>query len=79
MILPGIINNARMQGIMERTANAVEKTVEEVEAEYLNYISMRTKIEPEEIADMVLFLASDAAPHVTGQLIGVCGNTEWEI
>ena len=79
VILPGMINNARMQGMMERTAEATGKSVEEIEAEHLNYISMRTKIEPDEIADMVLFLASGAAPHVTGQLVGVCGNAEWEI
>jgi hypothetical protein len=28
---------------------------------------------------MVLFLCSDAAKHVTGQLIGVDGNIEWEM
>jgi NAD(P)-dependent dehydrogenase (short-subunit alcohol dehydrogenase family) len=53
--------------------------VEDVEGEYLRYISMRSKISPEEIADMVLFLASPAARHVTGQLVGVDGNIEWEI
>ena len=39
---------------------------------------MRTKIQPAEIAEMVLFLCSDAARHVTGQLISVDGNVEWE-
>ena len=32
----------------------------------------------EEIADMVLFLASDGAAKVTGELISVSGNVEWE-
>lgn len=77
-ILPGMINNERMIGIVKREAAKSGKTVEEVEADYLKYISMRSKIETEEIADMVLFLASDKAPHVSGQLIGVCGNVEWE-
>ena len=40
---------------------------------------MRTRIETEEIADMVMFLALEKARHVTGQLIGVCGNVEWEV
>jgi NAD(P)-dependent dehydrogenase (short-subunit alcohol dehydrogenase family) len=39
---------------------------------------MRTKIQPVELADMVLFLCSDAARHITGQMIGVDGNIEWE-
>jgi NAD(P)-dependent dehydrogenase (short-subunit alcohol dehydrogenase family) len=77
-ILPGMINNQRMQNIMERLAKRAEKTVEEVEESLLKYVSMRTKIEPEEIADTVLFLTSPAARHITGQLIGVDGNLEWE-
>ena len=32
-----------------------------------------------EVADMVLFLASYQARHISGQLVGVCGNFEWEI
>ena len=78
-ILPGMINNDRMRGIIARNAEATGRTAKEIEEEYLQYISMRSKIEPDEIADMVLFLASDAARHVSGQLIGVCGNVEWEI
>ena len=30
------------------------------------------------VADMVLFLASDAARKVTGELVSVSGNAEWE-
>lgn len=78
-ILPGMINNERMRGIIRRNAEAVGRTEREVEDEYLQFISMRTKIEPSEIADMVLFLASPAARKVTGELISVSGNVEWEI
>lgn len=77
-ILPGMIDNERMRGIVRRAAQAQGKSVEQVEAEYLGYISMRTKISPEEIASMVVYLASPPARHVTGQLIGVDGNSEWE-
>jgi NAD(P)-dependent dehydrogenase (short-subunit alcohol dehydrogenase family) len=77
-ILPGMIDNERMRGIVARNAAASGKTAEEVEAGYLRYISMRSKVDPSEIADMVLFLASDRGRHVSGQLIGVCGNVEWE-
>ena len=69
----------RMQGIIETNARAQGRTAAEVEAGYLQYISMRTKIEPSEIADMVLFLASEGARKVTGELISVSGNSEWEI
>lgn len=78
-ILPGMIDNARMQRIVAANAQATGRSERDVEADYLKYISMRTKVEPAEIADMVLFLASDAARKITGELIAVSGNVEWEI
>jgi NAD(P)-dependent dehydrogenase (short-subunit alcohol dehydrogenase family) len=77
-ILPGAIDNQRFTNVMTRIAEQSGRSVAEVEAEQLQFISMRTKIQPAEIADMVLFLCSDAARHVSGQLIGVDGNIEWE-
>ncbi len=78
-ILPGMIDNARMRRIVRASAEATGRTPEEVEADYLKYISMRAKIDPAEIADMVVFLASDGARKVTGELIAVSGNVEWEV
>jgi NAD(P)-dependent dehydrogenase (short-subunit alcohol dehydrogenase family) len=77
-ILPGAIDNQRLKNVLSRIAEQEGRTLDEVEAESLQFVSMRTKIQPDEIADMVLFLCSDAALHVTGQMIGVDGNMEWE-
>jgi NAD(P)-dependent dehydrogenase (short-subunit alcohol dehydrogenase family) len=35
-------------------------------------------IDPDEVAAVALFLASENARHISGQEIGVCGNVEWE-
>lgn len=77
-ILPGAINNARMKKIVSDKAAALGQPLEAVTQEFLKYISMRTMVEPAEIADMVLFLASDGARKVTGELVSVSGNVEWE-
>jgi NAD(P)-dependent dehydrogenase (short-subunit alcohol dehydrogenase family) len=77
-ILPGAINNARMKKIVSDKAAALGQPLEAVTREFLKYISMRTMVEPAEIADMVLFLASDGARKVTGELLSVSGNVEWE-
>ena len=77
-IRPGFINNARSQAIVQRIADQTERSVDEVEASFFKFISMRTKIEPVEIADMAVFLASDGAKHVTAQVIAVDGLIEWE-
>ena len=46
----------------------------ELRAEFTENIALRRMIPPEDIADMVLFLASDASRSVTGQAIHVCGG-----
>ena len=77
-ILPGMIDNARMQGIVAAKARETGQAPEEVEAGYLRYISMRSKTQPSDLAEMVLFLASDAGRLISGELIAVSGNLEWE-
>jgi len=77
-ILPGGINNDRLNMIFERCAKDQGITVEEFEKEALRYVSMRTKIEPAELADTVYFLATDTAPHITGLMMEVSGGAEWE-
>lgn len=77
-ILPGAVQGARGDGITAGVAADKGISVEQARAESLQYISMRTDINPTEIGDMICFLASDGAKHVTGQFIGVCGNMEWE-
>ncbi len=52
--------------------------VEEFEKEAPRYMSMRTRIEPFELADTELFLCSDLAPNITGHLMEVSGGAEWE-
>ena len=77
-ILPGGINNDRLNMIFGRCAKEAGVSLEEYEKEALRYVSMRTKIEPKELADAVYFLATDTAPHVTGLLMEVSGGQEWE-
>lgn len=77
-IRPGYVNSDRMKNILTAKAEAEGSTLEALEQTFLDYISMRTKVEPAEIGDMAVFLASGAARHVTGQLLSVDGNIEWE-
>jgi NAD(P)-dependent dehydrogenase (short-subunit alcohol dehydrogenase family) len=77
-ILPGWINNERGNAVLARKAAVTGIPVATLKSEGLEFISMRTQIEPEEIADMMAFLCSAKARHVSGQHIGVCGNAEYE-
>jgi len=77
-IRPGGIDNDRLKMVVQRRADAEGVSMEHLMEQSLKYVSMRTLIQPSELADMVVFLASDKARHVTGQIIAVDGNSEWE-
>ena len=77
-ILPGIVDNPRGRGLIERHAREEGVDYGTATQRVLGFVSMRTLIAPEEIADVAVFLASDRARHVTGQFISVDGNVEWE-
>ena len=77
-ILPGSIENERGRRLLRERAERQGVSYEDALAQRLGYISMRSRITPEEIGDTALFLASPAARHISGQFLSVCGNVEWE-
>jgi NAD(P)-dependent dehydrogenase (short-subunit alcohol dehydrogenase family) len=75
-ICPGPILGARMERVLAQESAARGRPAEEIKEEYTRKTSLRAWIDASEIADMAVFLASDKARHVSGQIIGVDGNTE---
>lgn len=77
-ILPGAIRGPRIERVVAAKAQALGVPAAEYERSLLRYISMRTMVEPDDIAAMIEFLASPGGVRISGQLIGVDGNVEWE-
>lgn len=75
-ICPGAVEGARMEGVLEREAAAKGMTRDAVYQGYAAGTSMRAFVEASDIADMAVFLGSDAARMVSGQVIAVDGHTE---
>lgn len=75
-ILPGLVDGPRGQRVISEQAAARGMSLEEYMPFFLHNISMHTAVSMKEVADMAAFLASDLAPHISGQSISVCGNFE---
>jgi NAD(P)-dependent dehydrogenase (short-subunit alcohol dehydrogenase family) len=75
-ILPGIVEGPRMTGVIRDRAAQVGISYGEMEARYLEKVSLRRMVSPQDVADMVLFLLSPAGKNISGQSLGVDGNVE---
>jgi NAD(P)-dependent dehydrogenase (short-subunit alcohol dehydrogenase family) len=75
-ICPGAVEGPRMEGVLTREAAAKGMTRDQVYAGYAKGTSMRSFVEAEDIANMAVFLGSNAARLVSGQVIAVDGHTE---
>lgn len=74
-ICPGSVEGPRMEGVLAREATLRGMTRDEVYAGYASGTAMRTWVEARDIANMAVFLSSDAARYVSGQVIAVDGHT----
>ena len=75
-IVPGNVNGDRLDRVVAAHAQADGLEPQQVRRMYALGTSMQCYVEPEEIADMICYLSSDYARHVSGQIIAVDGNTE---
>jgi len=75
-ICPGAVEGPRMEGVLLREASAKGMTRDAVYAGYASGTSMRAFVTAQDVANMAVFLGSDAARMVSGQVIAVDGHTE---
>ncbi|GAB5096406.1 SDR family oxidoreductase [Caballeronia sp. HLA56] len=75
-VQPGIVKGPRMEGVIAARAKQLNISYQEMEARYLEKISLRRMVTQEEIAASVLFLSSPAGSAISGQALSVCGNVE---
>ncbi len=73
-ILPGIVAGDRQRRVLEAKAQRRGISFEQVEAEAFSYTSIKDYVEPEQIADQILFLTSSRGRMVSGQAVSICGD-----
>lgn len=75
-ICPGSVTGDRIQRVIEAEAKEKGVTNEEVERLYVKQVSLKTFIDPEDVANMCLYLTSKMGRFISGQAMGLDGHTE---
>ncbi len=75
-ILPGIVEGPRIERVIGDRAKTVGVSYKEMEQEYMNKVSLRRMVSPQDVANMALFLCSAAGRNISGQSLSVDGNVE---
>ena len=74
-ICPGTIKGDRMSRVIRDKAKFLKVSKKSVEKEFVSMTSLNNWIYEEDIGKMSCFLISDDATRISGQIIGVDGNT----
>ena len=74
-ICPGTIKGDRMSRVIRDKAKFLKVSKKSVEKEFVSMTSLNNWIYEEDIGKMSCFLISDDAARISGQIIGVDGNT----
>jgi NAD(P)-dependent dehydrogenase (short-subunit alcohol dehydrogenase family) len=73
-LCPGWVETEMSAQGMQQGADATGKTFEEFRDGALGAVPLKRIIQPEEVAELVRFLASPAASAITGQTYNICGG-----
>ena len=75
-ICPGAVEGGRIDRVIANEAAKTNRSQDEVRAGMTMRSSLKTFIQPTDIASMILFLTSDAGARISGQEIAIDGHTE---
>jgi 3-oxoacyl-[acyl-carrier protein] reductase len=73
-VAPGYTATERLNELAGTRALAANVSIEEIHRKWSEEIPLRRLARPEEVADAIVWLASDRASYVTGQTILVDGG-----
>ena len=75
-ICPGAVEGERMERVLSIESEATGRPISDIRVQYADGVSLRRFILPQDIANMAVYLASEAGCNISGQAISVDGNTE---
>jgi NAD(P)-dependent dehydrogenase (short-subunit alcohol dehydrogenase family) len=76
-IAPGVVAGDRIRRVFTDRAATRDISYAEMEAIALRAVSMKTMVQPDEIADLVVYLAGPSGRPISGQVMQICGGLEY--
>jgi NAD(P)-dependent dehydrogenase (short-subunit alcohol dehydrogenase family) len=70
-ILPGAVAGPRIEKVFEGRAEATHQSVEDIRRQAMAVQSIKRLVDPKDIATLAVFLASDAAKSISGQMLPI--------
>jgi NAD(P)-dependent dehydrogenase (short-subunit alcohol dehydrogenase family) len=70
-ILPGAVAGPRIERVFEGRAQATGKSLDEIRKDAMAAQSIKRLVDPKDIAALAVFLASDAAKSISGQILPI--------
>jgi NAD(P)-dependent dehydrogenase (short-subunit alcohol dehydrogenase family) len=75
-IQPGAVEGERIERVIAAKAKALGVSFDDYKQQLLSKVSLRRTVSPADVANLALFLATDAGRNISGQALSVCGNVE---
>ncbi len=70
-ILPGVVEGERIRQVIRAKAESLGTSYEDVESDLLGAASIKEMVDPDQLADMMVFLASKRSKTTSGQAISI--------
>jgi NAD(P)-dependent dehydrogenase (short-subunit alcohol dehydrogenase family) len=75
-ILPGAVDGDRIQRVFQGRSQATGQSVDEIKSIAMANQSLKYLVDPDSIAALVVFLASDAGRSISGQVLPIDGDMQ---
>jgi NAD(P)-dependent dehydrogenase (short-subunit alcohol dehydrogenase family) len=73
-VAPGTVDTPMWQDIAGEMSRITGSDVSEIEKTWVEKIPLKRLAKPRDIASLILYLCSDKASYITGQIINICGG-----
>jgi len=75
-ICPGSVSGNRMKRVIQAKAESLGVKEASIQKEYESMVSLKTFVDKKDVSNMAVFLLSEEAKNISGQVMTVDGNTE---